>query len=76
MLYHGYTCPPHRDDLLHVLPKGGVVAEFGAHRGDFAQQIWEINKPSRLYLIDHQPRCGEDMTDSRRQRYIIDDERV
>ena len=52
MLTHGVTCLPHRNDLLRALPKGGIVAEYGVHRGDFAQQIWDITKPSKLYLID------------------------
>ncbi len=49
-----------REKLLHLLPKGGDVAEIGSFQGDFAQQILDIAKPSHLHLIDpwgHQTRA-------------------
>ena len=41
-----------RLEMLHALPKGGIVAEVGVFRGDFAQKIYDIVKPDLLYLID------------------------
>lgn len=41
-----------RKDLLEFLPKNGVVAELGVLKGDFSQQIYNINKPKVLFLID------------------------
>lgn len=41
-----------RIQLLEQLPKGGVVAEVGVHKGGFSQQIWNIVRPRRLHLID------------------------
>jgi hypothetical protein len=37
---------------LDHLPKGGVCAEIGVQKGDFASQILERSDPKRLYLID------------------------
>ena len=41
-----------RDELLRRLPSGGTVAEVGVARGEFTERILELNKPSKLYLID------------------------
>ncbi len=41
-----------REKLLHLLPKGGVVAEIGTFRGDFSKVILDIVEPERLHLID------------------------
>jgi hypothetical protein len=37
---------------LSQFPKNGVGAEIGVHQGDFSQQILEIAKPKKLFLID------------------------
>jgi hypothetical protein len=44
--------PPNRVELLKLIPKGGVCAEIGVFRGEFAQWIADIVQPSVLYLID------------------------
>lgn len=41
-----------RGDLLRSLPKGGVCAEIGTWRGDFAAEILRIKQPDRIYLVD------------------------
>ena len=41
-----------RIELLHLLPKGGVVAEVGVLRGRFSQEIYDIVQPDELHLID------------------------
>jgi hypothetical protein len=41
-----------RQDLLRSLPKGGVGAEVGVQRGDFAAQLLALCAPRKLYLID------------------------
>jgi hypothetical protein len=41
-----------REELLERLPKGGVIAEIGVWKGDFAERILDVCKPSHLYLID------------------------
>ena len=41
-----------RDALLSVLPKHSVVAEIGVARGDFAERILSVSKPTELHLID------------------------
>jgi SAM-dependent methyltransferase len=38
--------------LLDELPHGGVVAELGTYKGDFARQIVAGAKPRELHLID------------------------
>jgi hypothetical protein len=35
-----------------VIPRGGIGAELGVHRGDFAAELLEIAEPSRLHLVD------------------------
>jgi hypothetical protein len=67
MLHHDELIrPPHRDDLLLLLPENAVVAEFGVHRGDFAQFIWDVTRPTKLFLVDPWPpdtdlRNGDDV---------------
>ncbi len=41
-----------RQELLKLMPKGGVVAELGVDEGTFSSKIIEITQPSKLYLID------------------------
>jgi hypothetical protein len=42
-----------------MLPRGGVVAEIGVQRGDYADEILRRARPRRLYLIDcWQHQCG------------------
>jgi hypothetical protein len=41
-----------RIEMLHRLPKGGMVAEIGTYRGDFARLILDIMAPERLHLAD------------------------
>jgi SAM-dependent methyltransferase len=38
--------------LLDRLPKGGVVAELGTYKGDFAREILARTAPQQLHLID------------------------
>jgi SAM-dependent methyltransferase len=38
--------------LIDRLPKGGVVAELGTYKGDFAREILARTAPQRLHLID------------------------
>lgn len=53
-----YTWSPNdRIEMLHHLPKGGVVAEIGVHTGKFAEQILNIVKPTTFYLVDLWPDC-------------------
>lgn len=54
-LRHGAAMLPHRTargDLLKSLPKGGVCAEIGTWRGDYAAEILRIKQPERIYLVD------------------------
>lgn len=41
-----------REAMLPLLPQGGVVAELGTYRGDFARDIISMNRPGALHLID------------------------
>lgn len=41
-----------REELLSLLPIGGVVAELGVDQGDFSESILNITKPKKLHLID------------------------
>jgi predicted O-methyltransferase YrrM len=41
-----------RVHMLSALPRGGVVAELGTYRGDFARHIVAQTAPSALHLID------------------------
>lgn len=44
---------PTRVELLHELATQGTVAEIGVSKGDFAQLIFDISQPKKLYLIDN-----------------------
>jgi len=44
------SCP--REQLLHLLPKRGVVAEIGTAKGAFAAAILRHADPAALHLID------------------------
>ena len=48
----GEPRPPRADFIRTVLPRGGVAAELGVHRGDFAAELLELADPTRLHLID------------------------
>lgn len=41
-----------RLELLHRMPKGGVVVEVGAELGFYSKFIEQIVRPERLYLVD------------------------
>jgi SAM-dependent methyltransferase len=41
-----------RAQLLEHLPKGGICAEVGTYRGDFAAVILRATSPCQLYLVD------------------------
>lgn len=42
-----------REELLKLLPKGGVVVELGVDHGDFSKAILEHNQPAKLHLVDY-----------------------
>jgi SAM-dependent methyltransferase len=54
--------------LIDRLPKGGVVAELGTYKGDFAREILARTAPQQLHLIDI------DFTGT--DRLVLDDPRV
>ena len=39
-------------EIFYTRAAGGVVAELGVYRGDFAAQILDICRPRQLYLVD------------------------
>lgn len=41
-----------RRELLHSLPKNGIVAELGVASGKFSSEILNICNPEKLYLVD------------------------
>ncbi len=41
-----------REAMLPLLPQGGIVAELGTYRGDFARDIVALNRPRELHLVD------------------------
>ncbi len=41
-----------RFELLKLLPKNGVGAELGVNRGEFSQEILNLNNPKKLHLVD------------------------
>lgn len=51
LLTHCRFCSS-REAMLPLLPKGGIVAELGTFRGDFARSIVKLNCPSSLHVID------------------------
>ncbi len=46
---------PTREDLIEVLPHGGVIAEVGVDMGDFSQKILDISRPNQFHLVDLWP---------------------
>ena len=44
--------PPRADFVRATIPTGGIGAEVGVHRGDFAAELLELAGPTRLHLID------------------------
>lgn len=51
--------------ILNLAPKDPIIAEIGVLRGDFSEQIRNICKPKKLYLID----CWQKQDDV---RFVID----
>ena len=52
-------CQTTREQLLHLLPRGGEIAEIGVAEGDFSSAILAATAPRILHLIDpweHQAR--------------------
>lgn len=47
-----FVCDLTREQLLNFLPKGGVAAEVGSYKGDFAEDILRSAAPSKLTLVD------------------------
>lgn len=43
---------PDREAMLAAMPRGGVVAELGTYKGDWARAILDVVKPDRLVLFD------------------------
>jgi hypothetical protein len=41
-----------RSELLELLPKESICAEIGVNEGEFSEEILNITKPTKLYLID------------------------
>ena len=41
-----------RHEMLRRLPPGGIIAEIGTHRGDFARIMLDTIAPARLHLAD------------------------
>lgn len=41
-----------RHEMLHRLPKGGIIAEIGTYKGDFARAILDVMAPAQLHLAD------------------------
>jgi hypothetical protein len=41
-----------RIEMLRRFPKGGLIAEVGTYKGDFARAILDIMQPAELHLAD------------------------
>jgi hypothetical protein len=41
-----------RQQLVAMMPKGGIGAEIGVWKGEFSQQLLQGTRPQTLYLID------------------------
>ena len=41
-----------RGELLDWLPKGGVIAEIGTLRGEFAGHVLRLSRPRELHVVD------------------------
>ena len=44
--------PQPRDFLLRMIPRSGTCAEVGVYEGHFTRRIFDIARPSRVYVID------------------------
>ena len=64
-------CSIARTDLLHLLPKGGEVAEIGVATGEFSQEILARAKPRKLHLVD--PWTHQERDDYQRDGNNVDD---
>jgi SAM-dependent methyltransferase len=42
-----------REQILPLLPKGGVCVEIGTHTGHFGWQLLSVLQPVKLHLCDH-----------------------
>jgi len=51
-LIRGRAPQAKRESFLRDLPKGGICAEIGVWRGDFAEQMLRIVQPKQLHLVD------------------------
>lgn len=47
-----FLTPCARENLIELLPQGGVCAEIGVWEGDFSAKILERAQPKTLHLID------------------------
>lgn len=83
MVHTMLLSPIARHDLLHLLPKGGEVAEIGVAKGEFSRLILANAKPRKLHLIDlwaHQARedyamdgnNADDGEQDRRHQAVLD----
>lgn len=43
---------PSREEILALLPKGGVCAEIGTQAGDFAKQMLSALQPAKFHIYD------------------------
>jgi hypothetical protein len=41
-----------REELLHLFPGGGTMAEVGVFRGGFSEKILDVCKPEKFYMVD------------------------
>lgn len=41
-----------RNEMISIIPKGGIIAELGVFKGEFSKKIDEICQPKELVLID------------------------
>lgn len=41
-----------REELLELIPKGGICAEIGVFKGDFSRVIHQTITPKRFFLVD------------------------
>ncbi|HRT96267.1 MAG TPA: class I SAM-dependent methyltransferase [Planctomycetota bacterium] len=46
---------PAKEDILPLMPRGGIAAEVGVFKGGFSQKIIEATRPAKLHLIDPWP---------------------
>jgi SAM-dependent methyltransferase len=44
-----------REQLIEILPSGGLVAEVGAGRGSFTRVLYDRLRPAVLHLVDPEP---------------------